>query len=121
MRMNRIVFVILTLLTASPLAQAEICSLADGRQFATDMDGNVSTPIELVGFRLRERDDLAGFEIYRPWSSVREVLLVAGCMPGYEELGGGGYITRSAVEKGRDSGGNCQSRNSDGTCADERD
>ncbi len=116
MRMNRIVFVILTLLTASPLAQAEICSLADGRQFATDMDGIVSTPIELVGFRLRERDDLAGFEIFRPWSSVREVLLVASCMPGYEEFGGG-HFARGSVDKGRDSGGNCQSRNSDGTCS----
>src|SRR5262245_23981670 len=62
-------------------AQAEVCRLADGREFVTNYMGDIVTPIELVGYRLRERDDLQGYEIYRLWSTKYDVMLVDACQP----------------------------------------
>lgn len=107
------------LLLSSVAARAETCSLSDGRQVETDEYGDVRSPADLMGFRLRERDDLGGFELFRSWRDQREIVLVSGCS--HASPGFGPWGTFSRESEGRDSGGNCQSRNSDGTCGDDRD
>ena len=132
-----VVLTVMTILlsaTAFETAKAEVCRLLDGREFATNWMGDITYPTELVGFRLRERDDLRGFEIFRPFSDRYEVMLVEGCQPSFDHGGeGGGYDPiavasqgrkggnrgpRNEQDGGRDSGGHCDSQgNDDSPCA----
>ena len=132
-----VVLTVMTILlsaTAFETAKAEVCRLIDGREFATNWMGDITYPTELVGFRLRERDDLQGFEIFRPFSADYEVLLVESCHQGFDHgRDGGGYDPvaarkgdgrkggnrgpRDDSDGGRDSGGNCEPHDEDSSCA----
>jgi hypothetical protein len=127
MRIPRLVVLTATMTllsaTAYETAKAEVCRLVDGREFSTNHMGDIVSPTELVGFRLRERDDLQGFEIFRLFSDVREVMLVASCTPGFDFGGPGGFGVQTSKrgdrDGGRDSGGNCDSKNDpDSSCSE---
>lgn len=140
MRTPRLVVLTVTTIllsaTAFETAKAEVCRLIDGRDFATNWMGDITYPTELVGFRLRERDDLQGFEIFRPFSARYEVMLVESCQPSFGDVGdGGGYdpVARTGDgrkgrggrgprdnDEGRDSGGNCEPHDEDSSCAPRR-
>lgn len=140
MRTPRLVVLTVTTIllsaTAFETAKAEVCRLIDGREFATNWMGDITYPTELVGFRLRERDDLQGFEIFRPFSARYEVMLVESSHQSFDHGGdGGGYDPvaragngrkggrgpRDEQDGGRDSGGNCDNQgNEDSSCAPRR-
>lgn len=135
----RLVLMTATVTLLSANAQAEVCRLVDGREFSTNYMGDITYPTELVGFRLRERDDLQGFEIIRLWSSSHEVYLVESCHPGNDRGDGWGTDPvaarknggrnggrngpkgpRDEQDGGRDSGGNCDNNGdqNSSSCAD---
>lgn len=124
-------------------AQAEVCLLDDGREFSTNHMGDITSPIDLVGYRLRERDDLQGYEIVRLWSHTYDVRLVQSCVQSFDHGGGDGFGLdplaaassgsrsggrnqgpkgpRDSHDGGRDSGGHCDNQgDEDSSCAPRR-
>lgn len=124
----RLVLLTVTTILLSTTANAEYCRLQDGREFATNFMGDIVQPIELVGYRLRERDDLGGYEIFRPFSAHYDAFLVESCVPSFGGGGGDGgpepvaYIKKrhhrvkdnqGSRDGGRDSGGRCERQGGD--------
>lgn len=79
----------LLLILSSAQARADQCQLADGRSVTIDDAGNVTAPAELAGWRLSDKDDASGLEIYKRGSSPRETLDVSSCSSGQAELKAG--------------------------------
>ncbi len=134
----RLVLIAATLTLFSASAQAEVCRLADGREISTNYMGDVTYPTELVGYRLRERDDLMGYELFRLWSNTYDVVLVDTCEASFDHGGDGfgppepTFMMKKRGDRGsqgskgprfdqggRDSGGHCDNQgNDDSSCAD---
>ncbi len=84
--MKTFVMLSLAVLSLSAPALADQCQLGDGRSITIDEAGNVTAPAELAGWRLSDKDDASGLEIYKRGSSPREALDVSSCQ--WEEGGG---------------------------------